>query len=163
MSARESLRRYSRDVEKQKLTITIQGQCATGKTTIAAEIEAALSKLGFNVRNADYDIVAGCNYPELQSQRLEALRERNLEIIINCVQLNKEAILRENSQENVDPRKMSLSPNRLMQNDIISYDNGATWFEVDHIEPTQHSTVLIHFEDNTILEISKDTKVLVAI
>jgi ABC-type cobalamin/Fe3+-siderophores transport system ATPase subunit len=46
-----------------KITITVAGVCASGKSTIARAIVDALGTLGFNVTNDDIDVKLGCEHP----------------------------------------------------------------------------------------------------
>ena len=71
------------------LKITITGETASGKTTIALLIQEALMKAGFGVHNADLDVEYGTHYPDLQPKRVEALVERDTLIDIETVQVRK--------------------------------------------------------------------------
>jgi uridine kinase len=67
----------------KRIIITVFGAPGSGKTTIAREFELFLKSRGFtDVTMRDHDREMGCDYPELQEQRMEALAPvLNVEIV----------------------------------------------------------------------------------
>lgn len=71
-----------------KITVTVEGECAEGKTTVSLLIERALREAGLTVGNWDYDVQNMSYHPQLQTQRVRALAAReNLIIDIETVQV----------------------------------------------------------------------------
>jgi dephospho-CoA kinase len=64
------------------LIVTVTGQTAVGKTTVAAIIEEALVAHGFKVSNTDIDVVLVSNNPQCQDQRIKALTDDGCEVTI---------------------------------------------------------------------------------
>jgi nucleoside-triphosphatase THEP1 len=71
------------------MKIIIEGDCAEGKTTIAAHIAHALRAAGIGVRNNDIDVRHESDYPTLQGTRLASLKDKKITIDIETVQVRK--------------------------------------------------------------------------
>lgn len=71
----------------KNLTITISGAPAAGKTTLASELAALLSDLGFRVTVEDFDLQNGnARSGELHQQALDAMVADGREIVVRTVQ-----------------------------------------------------------------------------
>lgn len=63
------------------IIITISGQVATGKSTLATIIEAKLKELGLNVTNC-VDAPFGLGDADFEKVRLEAIKNKDVAIIL---------------------------------------------------------------------------------
>lgn len=71
------------------MKIIIEGDCAEGKTTIAALVAHALRTSGIIVTNNDIDVRHETDYPALQGTRLKSLVTKKTAIVIETVQVRK--------------------------------------------------------------------------
>ena len=78
---------YTRSME---LSITITGQAATGKTTIAKIIEDALRDKGFTIIQNDVDLTSGVIKPDGWVERnTEGIKGKETTILINTLGVHR--------------------------------------------------------------------------
>lgn len=66
----------------KKIVVTIAGECAVGKTTLACAFELFLVENGFtNVTVSDIDRDADCEFAFLQAARMWAINDRHISIV----------------------------------------------------------------------------------
>ncbi len=73
------------------LEVQIAGATGAGKSTVAHEIAGALKWFGIECEIRDDDTVVGGPWDELQAQRLLALADAGLRVVITTVQKPRES------------------------------------------------------------------------